>query len=42
MVGGKIILKDGQFCCGEESGIMAKARQWAEKIGKGRQVRDAQ
>jgi 5-methylthioadenosine/S-adenosylhomocysteine deaminase len=41
MVGGKAILKERQFCCGDESGIMAKARQWAEKIGKDRQIRNA-
>jgi 5-methylthioadenosine/S-adenosylhomocysteine deaminase len=42
MVGGKVIVKERQFCCGDESGIMAKATQWAEKICKGRQMRDAQ
>jgi len=42
MVGGKMIVKEGQFCGDDESGIMSKASQWAEKIRKGRQMQDAQ
>lgn len=42
MVGGKVTVNEGQFCDGDESAIMAKARQWAEKIHKGRQMQDAQ
>lgn len=42
MVGGKVIVNEGQFCGGDESGIMAKATQWAEKIGNARQMRNAE
>lgn len=42
IVGGKVILKERQFCSVDQSEIMAKAKQWAEKIHKGRQMRNAQ
>jgi len=42
MVGGKVIVSNGQFCGADEAGIMARAKQWAEKIRKGRHMQDAQ
>ena len=41
MVGGKVIVSEGRFSGGDESGIMVKAKQWAERIRKGGQMQDA-
>jgi len=42
IVGGKVIVSKGQFCSGDEAGIMAKAKQWGKKICKGRDVQHGQ
>jgi len=41
MVGGRVIVSEGQFTGGDESGIMARAKKWAGKIRQGRQMQDA-
>jgi hypothetical protein len=33
MVGGKIVVRDGELQGNDESEIMAKAKEWGEKIG---------
>lgn len=32
MVAGKVVVEDGKLCSGSESGIIARARDWGEKI----------
>jgi len=34
MVGGRVSVRDGRLCCGDESEIMEKARGWGRKIRK--------